>query len=283
MNLKRLALVTVPALFMLAACGADEGGDVKTTASGSSGGTTQGAGSGAGSGVGGFDVDLTTSAATTSGAGGGSVNCSGELPVIIRDFTPSKNNDFEQGNNIDDKNIVTNELGPDKKPVYAGNPTTPTTHGKETFDQWYRDVDGVNIPFKQSLKLVAGENGIYTYDNQAFFPIDNMGFGNEGNDDNGQPHNFGFTTEVHTQFEYKGGEVFTFSGDDDLFAYIDGKLVINLGGIHQAEVAKVELDTLGLVKGEWYTLDLFGAERHVAQSHYRIDTTISCFEVATPE
>ncbi len=266
------------------ACGCNAGGESggKTTGTGSASGTQATTGSDS-SGTGG-DLGFTGSGgAMSSGSGlgsGGAPDCSGMLTVIIRDFTTS-HPDFEQGNNVDDLGIVAPDLGADGKPVYAGNPTTPTTHGKATFDQWYNDAAGVNQNIPIKIQLTKGGNGIYTYDNQAFFPIDGQGFGNEGN-----ANNFHFTDEVHTQFTYQGGETFTFSGDDDLFGYINKKLVINLGGIHSAETKAVQLDTvateLGLKKGQTYPLDLFGAERHVTQSHYRIDTTIDCFVDVPP-
>ncbi len=78
--------------------------------------------------------------------------------------------------------------------MYAGNPTTPTTHGKESFDQWYRDVDGVNKNIPIKIQLTEGAGGIFTYDNQKFFPIDGQGFGDEGN-----PHTYHFTNEIHLQ------------------------------------------------------------------------------------
>lgn len=281
MDLKchHLALIITPALMLLCACakGTDGGSE-------SAGDAIEGAG-GAGAGVAtgqGSDGELlpTGNPTSTAPGKGDDTDCDGELPVIVRDFTTS-NPDFEQGNNTDDRNIVGPELGPDNKPIYAGNPGTATTRGKASFDQWYRDVPTVNQNILITLKLTQGANGVYTYDSPEFFPIDGQGFGNEGNN-----HNFHFTTEVHTQFTYKGGEVFTFSGDDDLFGYINHKLVINLGGIHQAEVATVELDKvasqIGLVVGSRYPLDLFGAERHVTQSHYRIDTTINCFVPIPP-
>ncbi len=261
-------------------CGCDAGGDSggKTTSSGAGGGSTQSTSSGAGG-----DLNLTTGsggAGTNSTGSGGGVDCHGLLTVVIRDFTTS-HPDFEQGNTNDDPGIVQPDLGADGKPVYAGNPTTPTTHGKAAFDQWYNDADGVNKNIPIKIQLTKGANGLYTYDNQAFFPIDGQGFGNEGN-----ATNFHFTDEVHTQFTYMGGETFTFSGDDDLFGYINKKLVINLGGIHSAETKVLDLDALaaelGLKKGETYALDLFGAERHVTQSHYRIDTTIDCFVDVPP-
>lgn len=287
----RLASTLTPALMLLGACsagGSSTSLSADTTTGSGAGGATSGSevGSTSNSTLSG-DPNLTVGAGLgnggSSGSGdgtGGGVNCNGELPVTIRDFTTS-NHDFEPGSDGDDKNIVTDTLGDDGKPVYAGGNGTLTTHGKASFDQWYRDVNGANINIPKTLQLTMGANGLYTYDNQAFFPIDGEGFGNEGNN-----HNFHFTDEVHTVFTYKGGEAFTFTGDDDLFAYINKKLVINLGGVHSAETTTVKLDEvaskLGLVKGQKYPLDLFGAERHVTESHYRIDTTIDCFMPPPP-
>src|SRR5262249_1102135 len=102
----------------------------------------------------------------------------------------------------------------------------------------------------------------------------------------GNPHNYHFTLETHTQFKYMGGEVFTFTGDDDLFTFINGKLAINLGGVHGAETATIDLDaaagTLGIKVGNVYALDLFFPSRHPVDSHFRVDTTIGCFTPLPP-
>jgi fibro-slime domain-containing protein len=96
----------------------------------------------------------------------------------------------------------------------------------------------------------------------------------------GQQHNFFFTTEIHTKFEYKGGEVFTFIGDDDLWLFINDKLAIDLGGLHPAKTGTVNLDAkaaeLGITKGQTYHMDIFHAERHTTDSNFRIETTIGC-------
>ena len=214
-----------------------------------------------------------------SGVGGGSDNCGSDLTGIIRDFQEA-HPDFEYVI-IDDLGIVQATLGSDTKPVYAGNPTTPRTTGQANFDQWYRDVSGVNIPVQLTLSLVNNGNGIYTYDNPAFFPIDGQGFDNEGH-----PHNYHFTFELHTKFRYNGGEVFSFRGDDDLFVYVNGQLGINLGGVHGAIPGSIDLDAnaaaLGISPGNVYSLDFFFAERHTSESNFRIETTIECFTPLPP-
>jgi fibro-slime domain-containing protein len=207
------------------------------------------------------------------------------LNVTIRDFKMysqgGTNPDFE--NELgDDRGIVETALGADQKPVYAhGAGPTATTHGQTYFDQWYRDTPGVNIDVQYPLTLTRMATGIYGYDsavsgpNGGWFPIDDntpyaTAFGNQG-----QPHNYSFTTELHTVFTYNGGETFSFSGDDDVFVFINGQLVIDLGGVHSREQQSISLDTLTLTAGQQYPLDLFNAERHTVSSNFSFSTTLA--------
>ena len=205
---------------------------------------------------------------------GGDVPQCGTLTAIFRDFK-TEHPDFEKALG-DDRGLAQTDLGSDHKPVYAPSGATGTVSGKTSFDQWYRDTANVNIHIEQPLPLTEAPVGTFTFDNQAFFPLDNLGWGNEGD-----PHNFHFTTEIHGTFTYKGGESFSFTGDDDVFVFVNNKLALDLGGIHGAETAMIDFDasaaTLGITKGQTYRLDVFHAERHTSESHFRMVTTIDCF------
>ena len=204
------------------------------------------------------------------------MECTTDLVATVRDFQ-SSHPDFEAEIGAE-QGIVAVDLGPDKKPVYAGGNGTATTHGKANFDQWYNDVGGVNMPFAVTIPLSDNGMGAYVFDSGAFFPIDGQGFGNEGN-----PHNYHFTLELHTKFEYVGGEVFKFTGDDDLFVFVNGELAMDLGGVHGPMSGTIDMDAqagaLGIAPGNVYTLDFFFAERHTSESNFHVETTIACIEV----
>jgi fibro-slime domain-containing protein len=204
--------------------------------------------------------------------------CNPVLQATIRDFKV-EHPDFEDyTGDAAYTGLVLPDLGPDKNPVHAAPGGTPQTTGPAEFAQWYSDVAGVNIPFFIDIPLTEVMPGQFTFQDDDFFPIDNQGWGNEFN-----PNNFHFTTEIHIDFTYEGGEVFTFIGDDDLWLFINNKLAIDLGGTHPQLSDSVDLDAdaayLGITPGNTYSMDIFHAERHTDQSHFRIDTSISCFMI----
>ncbi|MBC23863.1 MAG: hypothetical protein CMJ32_08130 [Phycisphaerae bacterium] len=173
---------------------------------------------------------------------------------------------------------------------YPGPSCKGGIKNSESFNQWYRDVLGVNTSTALILTLERSSDGSYVFDSDentfyqslgGFFPVEGQLFGNPG----GVPdRNFHFTFELHTEFTYdaNGAQVFTFRGDDDVWVFIDGKMVIDLGGVHGAIEQVVELDRLGLTDGEVYNLDFFFAERHRSQSNFRIQTNLLLETVQLP-
>jgi fibro-slime domain-containing protein len=199
-----------------------------------------------------------------------------QLKAIIRDFSPSTQPDFEASYPPGlDVGIVERQLGADDTPVYASPLSTRTTSGAINFNKWYHD-DPVNLAQPLDLQLAVSKTdpNLFEYESGAFFPIDGQLLGNEG-----RTHNYHFTLAASTSFVYRTGDVFSFSGDDDMWVFINRQLAIDLGGLHETLSAKVALDDIaaqfGLAAGQSYPLHFFFAERHTVQSTFKLRTSIA--------
>lgn len=159
----------------------------------------------------------------------------------------------------------------------------------ERFDQWYQDVPGVNLSSTIQLTLtrIQGTDR-YRFDSNddtehgthGFFPVNGELYG-----DFRDGRNYHFTTEINTEFTFhrETGQTFKFSGDDDVWVFINGKLVVDLGGLHPRREQFLDLDRLDwLQDGRTYTLDIFHAERRYSGSNFRIETTLQLRSIELP-
>ena len=124
----------------------------------------------------------------------------------------------------------------------------------------------------------------------GFFPLNKLGFGNEG-----QNKNFAYTLESNGKFVYHKDEnlYFDFLGDDDVYLFINKKLALDIGGQHGQESGKIYLNNqctlsgqtsktwaqyLGLEEGGIYDFNFFYVERHTSEANMGIKTNIHVYD-----
>jgi fibro-slime domain-containing protein len=139
-------------------------------------------------------------------------------------------------------------------------------------------------------------NGVYQFQQTNFFPLDNAPTAYNANGrtpgvefTSGTPlspgkqwktdHNFSFTMEMVSEFTMQDGLMFSFTGDDDVWVFINGRLAVDVGGIHSAVKDSINLNDKrgalgGLIDGSKYKLHMFYAERHTTESNIKITTNI---------
>lgn len=118
----------------------------------------------------------------------------------------------------------------------------------------------------------------------GFFPLDDFEYLDSAKtiknpkfdwDVQGHKHNFSFSMKISAQFQYIKGQYFEFRGDDDVWVFIDNKLVVDIGGCHGPIEGSVNLDTLHLIEGQTYPFHIFFSERNATGSNFKMRTSIN--------
>jgi fibro-slime domain-containing protein len=206
-----------------------------------------------------------------------------QLPATIRDFD-STHPAFEHyyGCGVT-HGMVFPTLGADNTPVWDS--LNGNLCGDSTLHQWFHNEPNLEYTTCVDIPLTLDPaTDVYSYDNQDYFPIDTIPKSVDPHNiqyiaQDGKMHNFNFCLEAHAVFDYHPGQTFDFIGDDDVWAFINKKLVVDLGGVHNAAEGAVALDTLGLVPGKTYPFDFFFCERHTVTSHMKISTSLNLRDI----
>lgn len=171
-----------------------------------------------------------------------------------------------------------------------------TVYLRKVYKDYKLNFDRTGDTYK--LSTVYDENGKWAANAGAnFFPLDSVGYQANNNVEDGiessnggdKNHNYFFGLRYDITFtlgDYIGDLKYKFTGDDDLWVVLDGnKVVIDLGGIHQAATGEVNLwdcllngkkkaDLTDAEKKAAHTLTVLYMERGAVASNCEMEFTL---------
>ena len=216
--------------------------------------------------IGGSVTDLDKQGIYFTNGGGGDYGYIGSINLNLSDWnvwnseTPKiaytglvENQLDSNGNIIFTKTAygIFDETNTNGKTIYTnvGLPIKSIGNGKYEFKSSEMEVNFENgiLQSNTNLNLQEQKNNYIDHvgrECQGFFPFNN-------NDGENAVYHFGMHTQVpfymtedgKSDFDENEDILFEFSGDDDIWIFIDGKLVIDLGGIHDEIAADINFAT----------------------------------------
>lgn len=210
------------------------------------------------------------------------------LPTLGKNSVPVRNDNFDWEGNCRNADSLNRWFIPETLLVKNGKAYTNATCRNLTM---VLDDDGIwRAQMNTSANESTGESrgGMFLIDDFQFLddektipnpyydsiPSGIKGIDGSGVMSNNPYHNYGMSMKAQAKFEYVPGQYFEFLGDDDVWVYINGRLVVDIGGIHTSRTRAVDLDTLGLTPDSTYTFHIFYTERYKVEGNFKMRTSM---------
>lgn len=191
----------------------------------------------------------------------------------IRDFTKSST-DFNVASSNADSTVSFVQTILDAYTTRPNRLATATTTTVANFSNWFSTSHASSFNKLTYAANFAAVGNVLEFASDAFWPIDGRGLGNEGDANNRY-----FTFELAVRFTHVAGITLNFASADDMWVFVDNRLVADLGGIHTKMTKSVDLDFYSLTLGTKYMLRVFFAHRsqfNTPQIRVQVPSALDC-------
>jgi len=141
-----------------------------------------------------------------------------------------------------------------------------------SFDEWFTPTPDAGAPITEFSFVLQGVG--LNFLNDAFYPLNNIGF-----QDSGPLGNTYYTLHLQANFTLTSqsqlnSACFQFGSSDDLWAFIDGCLYSDIGGVHPFTFTSATGAPANLQLNVPHTLDVFYASRSLEGAGISIKTNV---------
>ncbi len=133
-------------------------------------------------------------------------------------------------------------------PIALGGKLIPN-RGLSDMSRWFSAVDGKSESYAGTMKFeYSAEDALFSFTKKEFYPLDEVQFSkNDVVNEDGHNHLFTMNFAVPFTVLLSGDETFEIRADDDTFVYVGDKLVLDMGGIHDAMTGVFTINDKGEV------------------------------------
>lgn len=188
-----------------------------------------------------------------------------------------------------EQGMVEYNLGEDYFPKAIGGDLL-SNRGLKDMTRWWASVEGQSKEYSNTISLSyrVKDTTEFSFVNNDFYPLDEVKF-SDGDAVNSDGHNHLFTMSLGVPFVAldSGEETFEITADDDTFVFMGDKLIIDMGGIHEATTGKLYINETGevytgvvneelaysginLAEGDNSIIRIFHADRDAESSVFRV-------------